>query len=160
EELAQLIAYDVETAAFFDEAFAAYDGSAQNLANWLTGEVAGPLGARDQELADSRRSARGLAKLLAVVDHGSLSTPKDKELLPAVIDGRDAEDLVAERGLRQVSDESEVANLVSAVMAANPELVARVAANPKAINALLGAVMKESAGRAKPDLVRALLAEK
>ena len=160
EDMAQLIAYDVDVAAFFDEARAAYDGPPQNLANWLTGEVAGLLSAGNGSLAESTLTPARLAKLLMLLDDGSISTPTAKELLPAVIEGRDPGDLVAERGLQQVSDESEVERLVVEVLDANPELVARVAANPKAVNALLGAVMKASGGRAKPDLVRMLLSKK
>jgi aspartyl-tRNA(Asn)/glutamyl-tRNA(Gln) amidotransferase subunit B len=68
--------------------------------------------------------------------------------------------LVDERGLRQVTDGDQLTSLIDAVLADNAELVDRVKANPKAINALLGAVMKASAGKAKPDLVREMLAQR
>src|SRR5690606_14604774 len=83
------------------------------------------------------------------------SGPTAKELLPEVIAGSDPAALVAERGLSQVADEDQLGSLVDQVMVDNPDLVERVAVNPKAVNALLGAVMKASGGRAKPDLVRA-----
>lgn len=157
EEAARLIAYDVATAAFFDEAMTAYRGSPQNLANWLTGEVAGALSATGAELAATSLSPSGLADLLELIDDGSISGPTAKELLPEVMAGHQPAALVAERGLGQVADEDQLSRLIDDVIADNPELVARVAANPKALNALLGAVMKVSAGRAKPDLVRTLL---
>jgi len=157
EDAAHLVAYDVDIAAFFDAARERYAGAAQNLANWLTGEVAGLLASSGLELSASQLSPENFARLLALVDDGSISAPTAKELLPEVVAGHEPGRLVDERGLRQVSDEAEVGRLVDEVMAANPELVARVAANPKAVNALLGAVMKASEGRAKPDLVRALL---
>ena len=144
-------------ARFFDEARGAYDGDPQNLANWLTGEVAGALGASGVELQETKLQPSGLAALLKLIDDGSISVPTAKELLPEVIAGQDPAALVAEGGLSQVADEDELGTLVDQVIADNPDLVARVAVNPKAVNALLGAVMKASKGRAKPDLVRALL---
>jgi aspartyl-tRNA(Asn)/glutamyl-tRNA(Gln) amidotransferase subunit B len=59
-----------------------------------------------------------------------------------------------------VTDGDQLNSLIDAVLADNAELVARVRANPKAINALLGAVMKASGGTAKPDLVREMLARR
>jgi len=157
EDAARLIAYDVAVARFFDEARGAYDGDPQNLANWLTGEVAGALGASGVELQETKLQPSGLAALLKLIDDGSISVPTAKEQLPEVIAGQDPAALVAEGGLSQVADEDELGTLVDQVIADNPDLVARVAVNPKAVNALLGAVMKASKGRAKPDLVRALL---
>ena len=160
QDAAQLIAYDVAVARFFDEARAAYGGDPQSLANWLTGEVAGALGSSGEELAATQLTPGNLVALLALVDDGSISGPTAKELLPEVIAGSDPAALVAERGLSQVADEDQLGSLVDQVMVDNPDLVERVAVNPKAVNALLGAVMKASGGRAKPDLVRALLQQR
>ena len=76
------------------------------------------------------------------------------------MEGKDPATIIQEKGLGQISDTSEIEAMVENVMANNPELVERVKANPKAINALLGQVMRESQGKAKPDLVRNLLAKK
>ena len=154
------LAQEVDTARFFDEAKAAYAGPAQNLANWLISDVAGELNQREITLAATALQPQALARLVALIDEGVISGAIAKDLLPAVIDGRDPADLVAERGLHQVTDGDELSGLIDAVMAQNHELVAKVKVNPKAINALLGAVMKASAGKAKPDLVRELLARR
>src|SRR5690606_41196600 len=94
-----------------------------------------------------------------LVDDGTISVTAGKELLASVVNGEDPDELVASRGLAQVSDEGELGSLVDGVIAANPDLVERVRANPKAINALLGKVMQATKGAAKPDLARRLLAE-
>jgi aspartyl-tRNA(Asn)/glutamyl-tRNA(Gln) amidotransferase subunit B len=157
---AGLIAFDVELATFFDKAVRAYTGEAQLLANWLNGDVAGYLNANDLALPKSKLSPEDLASLLSLVDEGVISGKMAKDLLPLVIDGGDPKTIVEERGLKQITDLSAIETLVDAVIDANPAVVERVKENPKAINALLGQVMKESRGKAKPDVVRELLNEK
>jgi len=154
------IAHEVETARFFDAAVETYGGSAQNLANWLNSEVAGVLNQRETTLDATSLGPAALGGLIALIDEGVISGAIAKELLPAVMDGDDPAALVDRRGLRQVTDGDELSGLIETVMADNQDLVARVKANPKAINALLGAVMKASAGKAKPDLVREMLARR
>ncbi len=156
---AELIAYDVCVAKFFDEALTLYGGPPQNVANWLS-EVAGRLAAAELDLAASDLSASTLVSLLALVDDGTISATAAKELLPELLRGADPEGLVRQRGLGQVSDESTIAALIEGVIADNPDLVERVRVNPKAVNALLGKVMQASKGAAKPDLVRRLLLER
>ncbi len=95
-----------------------------------------------------------------LVENGEISGRTGKDLLPEVVDGASARELVAARGLGQISDEGAVAELVDRVIEQNQNLVDSVAQNPKAVNALLGLVMKESRGKAKPDLVRKLLNER
>jgi len=157
---AHLIAYDVATTAAFERAVAAYAGAPQNVANWLVTDVAGVLHERGATLDACAMRPEGLAALLALVDEGVISGKIAKDLLPEVIDGADPRERVARFGLRQVSDEDELGSVVDRVLEANPDLVARVAHNPKAVNALLGAVMRATDGTAKPDLVRRLLEER
>lgn len=160
EAEARQIAYDVGAAAFFDEAAAAYRGAPQSLANWLTGEVAAVANERSKGVGETGMRPAALAQLLELVDDGTLSVTAAKELLPDLLAGADPAALVAERGIGQVSDAGALDSLVTEVLAANPDLVERVRANPKAINALLGKVMAASGGKANPDLTRRLLAER
>ncbi|UCH25177.1 MAG: Asp-tRNA(Asn)/Glu-tRNA(Gln) amidotransferase subunit GatB [Trueperaceae bacterium] len=157
---AGLIAFDVELATFFDRAVRVYEGEAQLLANWLNGDVAGHLNANDLALSRSKLSPENLASLLTLVDEGAISGKTAKDVLPLVIDGGDPKTIVEERGLKQITDLGAIEALVDAVIAANPAVVERVKENPKVINVLLGQVMKESRGKAKPDAVRELLNEK
>ncbi|MCL4455596.1 MAG: Asp-tRNA(Asn)/Glu-tRNA(Gln) amidotransferase GatCAB subunit B, partial [Deinococcus sp.] len=77
-----------------------------------------------------------------------------------VMDGADPEKLVAERGLKVVVDQGAIRLVVEKVVAANAGIVETIrAGKTQALNALLGQVMKETKGTAKPELVRKLLAE-
>lgn len=156
---ADLIAYDISLARFFDELLEQRDEATtpQALANWLNGDVTGYLREQQLDLGACDLEAAALASLVGMVERGEISGRTAKDLLPEIVAGGDPVELVRDRGLALISDASAIAALVDRVIAANPKIVASVADNPKAINALLGMVMKESQGKAKPDLVRELL---
>ena len=159
-EDAALVAYDVATSRLFDATATAFDGPAQTVANWILSEVAGRLRADGTALEDAAIDPSRLAALLALVEDGTISNAVAKDLLPEVLAGADPAGLVEERGLARVADEDALGAMVDAVMEANPDVVASAREAPKAINALLGRVMKESGGTADPAVVRRLLEEK
>lgn len=166
---AELIAYDADAAKFFDRMLEHYQarlqasqlqGDVQSLANWLNADISGWLNAQTLRLRDALVSPEHIVAMVVMVDAGVISGKTAKDLLPEIMQGHDPEALVEARGLKQITDSSEVAAMVDAVIASNPAVAAQVADNPKAINALLGQVMKQSQGKAKPELVRQLLAER
>jgi aspartyl-tRNA(Asn)/glutamyl-tRNA(Gln) amidotransferase subunit B len=161
---AQLVAFDTGLAGFFDAALAAAGQPdaelARNLANWLNSDVSGYLNAAGIQLAESQLTPEHLLALVTLVTDGSISGRTAKDLLAEVMQGADPRQLVAERGLGQISDDSALRELVDGVMAGNTDLVGKVRQNPNAVNALLGLVMRESRGKAKPELVRKLLLER
>ncbi len=157
---AALLAYDVDLSSFFDKSLEAYGNNPQALANWLVSDVTGHLNTHGLELTRSALTPENLASLVGLIDAGTISGKIAKDLLPDVIGGADPVSLVKERGLEQLTDTSALEGVVEQVMAENPGVVEQARENPKAINALLGRVMKASGGKAKPDLVRELLLEK
>ncbi len=159
-EDARILAYDVALSEAYDVALASAPEYPQALANWLIVEVVGHLAAMGESLDERPVPADALADLVNLVESGRLSGRAAKELLPEVLAGADPKALVAERGLEQVSDEGALGAVVDDVLGANAELVARVKVNPKALNALLGQVMKATRGTAKAEVVRALLEER
>jgi len=157
---AALLAYDTALSEFFDRTLGVWNGNAQAVANWLGGDVTGYLNANDLTLETSRLTPEHLAGMVKLVEDGVISGKVAKEILPEVVGGADPGALVSARGLEQVTDTSALEGLVAQVLAENPKLVDEARTNPKTINALLGRVMKGSGGKAKPELVRALLARK
>ncbi|WP_456411554.1 Asp-tRNA(Asn)/Glu-tRNA(Gln) amidotransferase subunit GatB [Oceanithermus sp.] len=157
---AEILAYDRELSGLFDAALAA-GAPAQALANWLNADVRGLLAASEKAVAETGLTPEHLATLVKLADEGKITSRVAKELLPEVMAGADPARLVKERGLEAVSDEGELAKIVDEVIAANPAVVEQIkGGKTKAINALLGQVMKATRGTARPDLVRKLLAEK
>jgi aspartyl-tRNA(Asn)/glutamyl-tRNA(Gln) amidotransferase subunit B len=131
-------------------------------ANWLTNEVLGWCAANAVEPTAVPLAAEDLAALTALVGDGTLSTKLAREVLEAVLAGGGTPAaVVAERGLAQISDSAALEAAVEQAIAANPEAAQRVRdGNPKAIGALVGAVMRATRGRANPGLVNELLAER
>ena len=76
-------------------------------------------------------------------------------------DGKSAAAIVKEQGLVQMSDAGELDGIVAAVIAANPQSVADFkAGKDRAIGFLVGQIMKQTKGRANPELVNRILKEK
>jgi len=147
---------------WFDDAVAA-GGSPTSVAKWLAGDVVGQLAAANLSLADSGLTGAHLAELVALIDDGTLSTKMARQVLDGVIasGGTKAPAVVAdEQGLKQVSDEGELREIVAGVVAANEATVTDIrGGNTKAIGALVGQVMKATKGQADPRKTNELLQE-
>ncbi|MDQ4130582.1 MAG: Asp-tRNA(Asn)/Glu-tRNA(Gln) amidotransferase subunit GatB [Actinomycetota bacterium] len=148
---------------WFDEAVAA-GADPRQVAIWLSGEVTAQLSQRGTEPAQSGLTGSHLVELVALVQQGTLSTTMAKDVLDVVLasGGRKRPAEVArERGLQQISDVDELQAVVDEVMARNPEVVRKIRGGAdKAIGALVGQVMRETRGRANPQLVNQLLRDR
>ncbi len=157
---ANIIAFDIDLANFFDAALKAYDGKAQTIANWLNSDVVGWLKSEGLSLKDAKLKPEGLVGMVQMVDSGAISGRTAKDILAEVMKGANPKEIVEQRGLKQITDTSAIEALVDEVIAENAKIVSQVKENPKAVNALLGQVMKRTKGKAKPDMVRSILNEK
>ncbi|MDR3560042.1 MAG: Asp-tRNA(Asn)/Glu-tRNA(Gln) amidotransferase subunit GatB [Negativicutes bacterium] len=148
-------------ADYFDATVAA-GADAKTAANWLMGEVSKHLNTAGQDIDVSPVSPKQLAELIALLDKGTISGKIAKTVFEAMwSSGKDAGTIVKEQGLVQISDEGEIVAVVEAVIAANPQSVADYqAGKDRAIGFLVGQVMKETKGRANPELANRLLRER
>ena len=131
-------------------------------ANWQTGALNASLNEAGLEIADSRVAAESLARLLKRIADGTLSGKMAKEVFDAMWAGEgDAESIIAQRSLRQISDTGAIEKVVDEVLAANQRQVADYrAGKEKAFNSLVGQVMKATRGKANPAQVNAILKRK
>jgi aspartyl-tRNA(Asn)/glutamyl-tRNA(Gln) amidotransferase subunit B len=131
----------------------------QAAANWLTNEVIGWAAGHGVEPATAPLSGQDLAELVALVEDGTLSKKLARQVLEDVLAGAGSpREVVAERGLEQISDTRELEAIVDLVITENAEAAEQVrAGNGKAIGALVGAVMRSTQGKANPQLVNELL---
>ena len=99
---------------------------------------------------------------MAAVDRGEVTGAAGKEVFAELVErGGDPAAIIAERGLAQVSDEGVVAGIVDEVMAANPEKVDQYRAGKTALSGFfVGQVVRASQGKANPQVVQKLLAER
>ena len=164
EETAALLAADPETAAYFEQtAAAAGEIEPRIVANWVTGELAAALRQDGGEgVADSKVEPTALASLVSMVQAKEISHGSGKQVLAALVaEGGDPETIVEREGLAQISDSGELEAIVAAAVEANPEAAEQIrAGNGKAIGAIVGAVMKETKGRADGGEVNRLIKEK
>jgi len=123
----------------------------KELAKWYTGEFFALLKSAKMKLKESKISPAQLAGLAAMVAEGKLSGPLAKQALREMfMSGKNAKEVVSENNMQPVSDESEIAAVVTKVVAANQKVVKDISKNPNAIKFLLGQVMRETKGRADP----------
>ena len=163
ESAALLLSVETEWAEYF-EGVLEHDDSIEPrvAANWVTGEFAAELRRQDdQQLADSRVSPAELGSLVAMVSAKRISHGSAKSVLEVMVaEGADPAAVVEDQGLEQISDSGELEGIVKAAIEANPGPAEQVrAGNQKAIGALVGAVMKETRGRADGGEVNRLLRE-
>ena len=144
---------------FFDQSLSFCPDAAKLLCNWLTSDIAGVLKERNQELTDTKITPENLAKLISLIQKETISGKIAKTMLPEMLEkGTDAETLVQNSGMTQITDESELKALVEKIIATNPKQVEQFKAGEvKVIGFFVGQVMKETQGRANPQVVNKLL---
>ncbi len=158
---ALLLSFETDWAEFF-EGVIAHDESIEPrvAANWVTGEFAGELRRQgDQPLAESKVTPESLGALVALVGSKRVSHASAKSVLETMVsEGADPLKVVEEQGLEQISDSGELEAIVKAAIENNPKPAEQVrSGNEKAIGALVGAVMRETKGRADGGEVTRLL---
>ncbi len=149
-------------AAYFEEA-AKTCGQAKLVSNWVMGEMSRRLNAEERDFAQSAVSAKQLAALIARIADGTVSNNAAKQVFDVLWNGEGANvDVIIEaKGLRQMNDTSALEKIIDTVIAANPKNVEEYrAGNSKALNALVGQIMKGSQGKANPQQAGELLRNK
>jgi aspartyl-tRNA(Asn)/glutamyl-tRNA(Gln) amidotransferase subunit B len=164
-EVALKLASDPRTAGYFESTVEAADGiEPRVLANWVTGELAAALRQAEVEggAADSRVSPPALVALIGMVQEKKISHGSGKTVLAAMVtEGGDPAGIVEREGLAQMSDSGELEAIVEKAIADNPAAVEKIReGNGKAIGAIVGAVMKETKGRADGGEVNRIIREK
>ena len=159
---ARILVSDKALADWFEAAVKAAPGEAKRVANWVTSELLGHLKASNATLAAIRVVPEQLAALVKLVAAGTINMTAAKTVFADMLaTGRNADVIVAEKGLSQVSDEAAIAAAVDEVIAANPKLVADIrAGNQRAISGLIGPVMKKMGGRANNAVLNRIIAER
>ena len=148
--------------AEYFEACLADGADAKGAANWIMGDLAKNLNAEGKTIEQSPVEASRLAQMLKLIEKGTISSKIAKKVFAEMWTSSDApEKIVEDKGLVQITDTKAIEAIVDAVIAANPKPVADYkSGNKKAVGALVGQVMKQSKGKANPQLVNQLLADK
>ena len=134
---------------------------AKAVSNWMSGDFTRLLHATDTEIGDSRVTPEHLVAMLDLIDNGTLSSAAAKAVFEEMFNtGKQATEIIAEKGLTQISDAQEIDGIVSRVIATNAQAVSDFKkGKEQALTFLVGQVMRETKGRANPSLVNKLLKE-
>ena len=131
------------------------------VANWALNDLLGRLNKESLTIEQSRISPEQLGRLVGLIGHGTISGKIAKEVFDILwTEGGDPAEIVASRGLKQVTDTGAIEKLVDDVIAANPDKVADAKTKPAVLGWFVGQVMKASGGKANPPAVNALLRAK
>ena len=152
-----------ELGSFFEESVAAANGNAGAIARWTTGELVAFL--REHGIEDPRESKlspAGLAELVGMVESRTLSRSAAKDVLAELTaQGGDPAAIVEARGLAPIADSGELEAIVERAIEANAAAVEQIRnGKAQAAGAIVGAVMKETKGRADGAEVNRLIREK
>ena len=149
-------------AAYFEETAKAC-GQAKLASNWIMGEVSRRLNAEDLAIESAPVKAAQLAALIGRIADSTVSNNAAKQVFDALWtgDGSDVDAIIEAKGLKQMNDSGALEAIVDDVIAANAKNAAEFkAGNEKALNALVGQIMKASKGKANPQQVNDLLRSK
>jgi aspartyl-tRNA(Asn)/glutamyl-tRNA(Gln) amidotransferase subunit B len=158
-DAAKLLAFRSELGDFFEAALAADGEHPRRLANWTINELTAAIG--DGDPADTKLEPPALARLVALVADKEVSASAAHEVLAVLIaEGGDPAAVVEAQGLGRAG-EDELGDIVDRAIAENPDAVEKIrAGKDQAIGALVGAVMRETKGRADGGEVQRLIRER
>ncbi len=175
---ASVLCADSALCGYFEAAAAAYPKNPKAIANMVVNDLLRELSASEvsekscadsfereghvptsEKLAGCRLTPENLASLVKVVDAGTISKQMAKEVFVEMFaSGESAESIVEKRGLKQNSNSDELEKFCIEAIKGNGKAVEQFkGGNEKAINALIGPVMKASKGKANPGLVLEIL---
>ncbi len=162
-EVANTLARDSKLASFFETALGevvAATERAKITANIVANDVARHI--KLSEGAPLLLTPTHVAQLARMVEEATISSKIAKEIFEVMAaQGRDPEQIVAEKGLRQISDPAEIIPIIDAVIAAHPDNLAKYhGGNTRLLGFFVGQVLKATGGKANPKVVNQLVQER
>ncbi|MDR1421978.1 MAG: Asp-tRNA(Asn)/Glu-tRNA(Gln) amidotransferase subunit GatB [Coriobacteriales bacterium] len=162
---AAALAGDVELSRFFDEALTAQPALAKPIANLLLNEVSAWLNAHSVEgltLVSGKVTPAALAELAKLTADGTISSHQGKEVFALMAaTGDTPARIVEERGMKQVSDAGAIEQIVSDILAANPQKVEEYRSGKTGLRGFfVGQAMKATQGQGNPQLINEIITKK
>jgi aspartyl-tRNA(Asn)/glutamyl-tRNA(Gln) amidotransferase subunit B len=159
---ARLLSQDSATAKYFEDAVMA-GADAKLVANWMLGELSASLNREEKTIELSPVSSSQLAGVITRISDGTISNKIAKTVFEALWngEGNTADDVIAEKGLKQISDVGAIEKIVDDVLAKSAAQIADYkSGKEKALMSIVGMVMKASQGKANPAQVNEIIKKK
>jgi len=144
----------------FEEALAIC-GNSKAVANWLLSDVSRILNEKELEPDQIPFKAKELAKMIELIENGTISSAIGKKVLEELFEEpRDPEEIIKEKGWVQISDEGAIKEIVMKILENNPQSIADFkAGKDRALKFLVGQAMKETKGKANPQMLNTMFLE-
>ncbi len=158
---AEILTEERSLADYFEKAVEVYDGEPKTVSNWLMNDVLRIIRSKGVKAGGLQLQPRLLVEIIDMVDEKKITTNTAKSLLDQVeATGNAPVEIVERENLAQVSDEGALRQVIADVIAGNPDQVKTYRAGKESvIGWFVGQVMRESKGKANPQLVQELLRE-
>jgi aspartyl-tRNA(Asn)/glutamyl-tRNA(Gln) amidotransferase subunit B len=158
---AELLTTEKAVAQWFEQAVQA-GGQPKAVSNWMMGELMRLLNEEDISIENCLLKPKQLAALLLLIDRGTISSKIAKTVFTEMYKtGKNAESIVKEKGLLQISDESAIEKAVDEIIAKHPAEVERFkAGEEKLLGFFVGQAMKTTKGKANPQMLNDLMKKK
>ncbi|MDC0933883.1 glutamine--tRNA ligase/YqeY domain fusion protein, partial [Arcobacteraceae bacterium] len=158
-EVANILARDKQLSSFYEEALSEFS-SPVSIANIVANDVAKEL--KEKESNELKFTAVQIAQLVKMIDNKTISSKIAKQVFEEMVKSGDAPaKIVEDKGLVQISDPAIISPIIDDIIAKNPDNVEKFkAGNTKLLGFFVGQVLKSTGGKANPQVVNKLVAEK
>ena len=135
--------------------------NAKAVANWLLSDISKILNEKEMEAEEIPFTGEDLAKLVELIDKGTISSAIGKKVVVELFENpKDPEEIIKEKGWIQISDEGAIKEVVAKILENNPQSVADYkAGKDRALGFLVGQAMKETKGKANPQMLNKMFLE-
>ena len=133
----------------------------KSVSNWIMSDIARILNEREEEPEDLKFTGKELGELVSLIDKGTISSAIAKKVLEEMFENPEKPSKIIEaKGWVQISDEGAIKEVVNKILEANPQSVADFkAGKDKALGFLVGQAMKETRGKANPQMLNKMFLE-
>lgn len=161
EHDASLLTEERAVADWFEDAVKA-GGQAKSVSNWMMGDLMRSLNDENRTIGECALKPEQLAGMITLIDNGTISGKIAKTVFDEMYrTGKDADTIVKEKGLVQISDASEIEKAVDDILARSLKEIERYrAGDEKLLGFFVGQVMKATKGKANPQMLNELLKKK
>lgn len=162
---AHLLSSDRDYASFFEQAIILQDPKLLNtktIASWITTNLFSYLNKENISILESKITSENLAKLVDLIQSDVISSKIAKDVFEEMwLSGNNPDAIVKEKGWEQITDSASIEKAVELVLQNNPDKVAEIkAGKDKLLGWFVGQIMKETQGKANPDILNSLLKKK
>ena len=135
--------------------------NAKAVANWLLSDVSRILNEKEMEPDQIPFTAENLAQMITLIDKGTISSAIAKKVLEELFENpKNPEEIIKEKGWIQISDEGSIKEVVTKILESNPQSIADFkAGKDRALGFLVGQAMKETKGKANPQMLNKMFLE-